>query len=89
MAGHKRRLDDGAVVQKSKKTKLSSDKPEKKTHKGDSVPSASAITLEEIDFPRGGGTSLTPLEVKTIRAEAVREADQELFAVSGLIVVKD
>ncbi|KAG9314209.1 hypothetical protein JVU11DRAFT_4995 [Chiua virens] len=37
------------------------------------------MTLDEIDFPRGGGTTLTPLEVKTIRAEAVREADQELF----------
>ncbi|KAF8560198.1 hypothetical protein OG21DRAFT_1401925 [Imleria badia] len=81
MAGHKRRLDDGASVQKSKKTKLSSDQSEKKAHKRDPVPSTSAMTLEEIDFPRGGGTTLTPLEVKTIRAEAVKEADQELFAV--------
>ena len=89
MVGHKRRLDDGAFVQKSKKTKLSSEKSEKKTHKGDSIPSTSAMTLEEIDFPRGGGTTLTPLELKTVRAEAVREADQELFAVSGPIVVKD
>ncbi|KAH0838161.1 hypothetical protein J3R83DRAFT_6412 [Lanmaoa asiatica] len=72
MAGHKRRLDDGPFAQTSKKTKLSSDKR-------DSVPSTSAMTLEEVDFPRGGGTTLTPLEVKTIRAEAVREADQELF----------
>lgn len=89
MTGHKRRLEDGASVQKSKKTKLSSEKSEKKTHKGDPVPSTSAMTLEEIDFPRGGGTTLTPLEVKTVRAEAVREADQELFAVSVPIVVKD
>lgn len=89
MMGHKRRLEDGASVQKSKKTKLSSEKSEKKTHKGDPVPSTSAMTLEEIDFPRGGGTTLTPLEVKTVRAEAVREADQELFAVSVPIVVKD
>lgn len=89
MAGHKRRFDDGAFVQKSKKTKVSSEKSEKETHKGHSAPSTSAMTLEEIDFPRGGGTTLTPLEVKTIRAEAVREADQELFAVSGPIVVKD
>ncbi|KAF8445766.1 U3 snoRNP-associated protein Rrp5 [Boletus edulis BED1] len=80
MAGHKHRLDDdGTSVQKSKKTKLLSDKPEKKTHKRDSVPSTSAMTLDAIDFPRGGGSTLTPLEVKTIRAEAVREADQELF----------
>jgi len=89
MAGHKRRLDDGVFVQKSKKTKLSSEKSEKRAHNGDSVPSTSAMTLEEIDFPRGGGTTLTPLEVKTIRAEGVREADQELFAVSGPIVVQD
>ena len=89
MAGHNRRLDEGAFDQKSKKTKLSSDKSEKKTHKGDPIPSTSAMTLEEIDFPRGGGTTLTPLEVKNIRAEAVREANQELFAVSGPIVVKD
>ncbi|KAF9015563.1 U3 snoRNP-associated protein Rrp5 [Cyathus striatus] len=34
---------------------------------------------EEVDFPRGGGTSFTPLEVKTIRAEAVKEADEKLF----------
>lgn len=87
MAGHKRRLDDGAFVQKSKKTKL--EKSEKKTHSGDSVPSTSAMTLEEIDFPRGGGTTLTPLEVKTIRAEGVREADQELFAVSDPIMLQD
>ena len=89
MAGHKRSLDDGTSVQKSKKTKLSSEKSGKKTHKGDPVPSTSATTLEEIDFPRGGGTTLTPLEVKTVRAEAVREADRELFAVSDPIVVKD
>jgi rRNA biogenesis protein RRP5 len=89
MAGHKRPLDDGTSAQKSKKTKLSSEKSDKKTDKGDPVPSTSAMTLEEIDFPRGGGTTLTPLEVKTVRAEAVREADQELFGVSGPIVVKD
>ncbi|KAF9040398.1 nucleic acid-binding protein [Hymenopellis radicata] len=39
----------------------------------------SKLTPNEIDFPRGGGTSFTPLEVKTIRAEALKEADQELF----------
>lgn len=89
MAGHKRRLDDGTSAQKSKKSKLSFEKPEAKNHKRNPVPSTSAVTLDEIDFPRGGGTTLTPLEVKTTRAEAVREADQELFTVSGPIVVKD
>lgn len=89
MSGHKRRLNDGAFASKSKKIKSSSEMSEKKNHNGDLVPSTSAMTLDEIDFPRGGGTTLTPLEVKTIRAEAVREADQELFAVSGPIVAKD
>ncbi|KAF8140429.1 hypothetical protein EV363DRAFT_1393337 [Boletus edulis] len=60
MAGYKHRLDDDGTS------------PEKKTHKRDSVPSTSAMTLDAIDFPRGGGSTLTPLE-------AVREADQELF----------
>ena len=89
MVGHKCSLDDGTSVQESKKTKLSSEKSEKKTHKGNPAPSTSAMTLEEIDFPRGGGTTLTPLEVKTVQAEVVREADQELFAISDPIVVKD
>ncbi|KAG8219657.1 hypothetical protein J3R82DRAFT_612 [Butyriboletus roseoflavus] len=84
MVGRKRHLDDGGFAQKSKKTKLSLEK----THKGDSVPSTSAMTLEETDFPRGGGSTLTPLEVKTIRAEAVREADQELFASAKQAQVK-
>ncbi|KAF7339807.1 rRNA biogenesis protein RRP5 [Mycena venus] len=35
--------------------------------------------LKTVDFPRGGGTSFTPLEVKAIRAEAVKEANAELF----------
>lgn len=37
--------------------------------------------VQEVDFPRGGGTTLTPLQVKSIRAEAVKEADEELFTV--------
>ncbi|KAF7320265.1 hypothetical protein MKEN_00811100 [Mycena kentingensis (nom. inval.)] len=34
---------------------------------------------QDVDFPRGGGTTFTPLEVKAIRAEAVREADADLI----------
>ncbi|KAI6136482.1 hypothetical protein F5141DRAFT_1074915 [Pisolithus sp. B1] len=37
------------------------------------------MTAEEVDFPRGGGTSLTALEVKEIRAEAIKEADKGLL----------
>ncbi|KAF9244529.1 hypothetical protein BU15DRAFT_85908 [Melanogaster broomeanus] len=80
MPGHKRPLDDGSSVQKSKKTKVSSERVEKKMDKERPGPSTSAVTMEELDFPRGGGTSLTPLEVKAIRAEAAHEADQELFS---------
>ncbi|BEI83321.1 hypothetical protein CcaverHIS002_0311890 [Cutaneotrichosporon cavernicola] len=37
----------------------------------------SALQAEEVDFPRGGGTTLTPLEVKQVRAEGRAEADAE------------
>ncbi|CAK9780409.1 hypothetical protein CC85DRAFT_256901 [Cutaneotrichosporon oleaginosum] len=37
----------------------------------------SALKAEEVDFPRGGGTTLTPLEVKQVRAEGRAEADAE------------
>lgn len=38
----------------------------------------SALKDEETDFPRGGGTSLTALEMKQIRDEGRREADEEV-----------
>lgn len=73
MAAQKRSLDDSSSSQKQKKSKV--------------VPSletapTSQLVHDEIDFPRGGGSSFTPLEVKTIRAEAAKEADQELFKVT-------
>lgn len=37
----------------------------------------SALQSEEVDFPRGGGSSLTAFETKQIRAEGQREADAE------------
>ena len=84
-AGKKRVLDDAAVSPKAKKTKTEghSKKSKDKTEK----PAAPTSTLisDDIDFPRGGGTSLTPLEVKTLRAEAAKEADKELFEVSVLL----
>ena len=36
-----------------------------------------AVPATEIDFPRGGGSSLTPLEQKTIYAEAAMEVREE------------
>lgn len=58
---------------KSKKPKT-----EKPTTK---AAATSTLIPEEVDFPRGGGTSLSALEVKTLRAEAVKEADEALFEV--------
>jgi rRNA biogenesis protein RRP5 len=37
----------------------------------------STLQMEETDFPRGGGTSLTALEVKQARDEGRREAQAE------------
>jgi hypothetical protein len=38
------------------------------------LPAQSLLKPEAIDFPRGGGTSLTAHEVKVSRAEGAREA---------------
>ena len=88
MAAKKRQLEDTASVPKAKKTKVASEgKKEKKEAKPEHIPQPTAhIVPEETDFPRGGGTSFTPLEVKTIRAEAVKEANAELFTVRDLLV---
>jgi rRNA biogenesis protein RRP5 len=37
----------------------------------------SSLQHEEVDFPRGGGTSLTALEMKETMLEGRREADME------------
>ncbi|KAG5651611.1 hypothetical protein H0H81_008071 [Sphagnurus paluster] len=72
MVSQKRPLEESSTTHKSKKTKVADAKQSKPS-------TASALVAEEVDFPRGGGTSFTPLEVKTIRAEAVKEANDELF----------
>ncbi|KAJ3505470.1 hypothetical protein NLJ89_g7399 [Agrocybe chaxingu] len=71
MAAQKRGLDDSSSTHKPKKSRTDSKSQPQPT---------STLLAEEVDFPRGGGTSFTPLEVKAIRAEAVKEADAELFA---------
>lgn len=80
-AGKKRVLDETSGNPKAKKTKT--DKTVRKAKEETTKPTQppSALVADEIDFPRGGGTTLTPLEVKTLRAEAAQEADKELFAV--------
>lgn len=40
----------------------------------------SALNDEENDFPRGGGSSLTPFELRQIQVEGRREADAEVAA---------
>ena len=46
-------------------------------------PATSILRPEEVDFPRGGGTSFTPVEYKAIRTEALKELkEEEVFKVS-------
>ncbi|THH02559.1 hypothetical protein EW026_g275 [Hermanssonia centrifuga] len=76
--GVKRGLEDASGSPKPKKTKV-----DEKLHRANKSEKPSQVTStlapEDVDFPRGGGTSFTPLEVKAIRAEAVQEANMELF----------
>ena len=57
----------------------------KKSDKTESAPRAapsflSSLQSDETDFPRGGGTTLTPLEYKQVLQEGRREADAEAHA---------
>jgi hypothetical protein len=87
MVAKKRNLEDGTSP-KAKKSKLAAEANTDKKQKMDkakvkankSLESTSNIVPEEIDFPRGGGTTFTPQEVKAIRAEGMTEAD-DLFKV--------
>jgi rRNA biogenesis protein RRP5 len=82
----KRPLEDVSTTHKSKKSKVTNEGTTKKTRPSQPT---SKLVSEEVDFPRGGGTSFTPLEVKAIRAEAVKEADEELFEVIHLTLSED
>jgi rRNA biogenesis protein RRP5 len=77
MAAQKRSLDDASTSRKVKKLKTEAEKSKSKPR----TSGPSTALTEEVDFPRGGGTSFTPLEVKAFRAEAVKEANAELFKV--------
>jgi len=65
--------------------KIAKDKKSKKRDAGGAEQTSAPLPLEELDFPRGGGTSFTPVEVKAIRAEAVKEANEELFKVCRIV----
>ena len=78
----KRALENAGEGTSPKKIKLAS-KPEKKRKSEAAQVSVQTSSSPggEVDFPRGGGTSFTPAEVKTIRAEAQREANEDVFKV--------
>jgi rRNA biogenesis protein RRP5 len=87
MAAGTKRPNNEFIAPKAKKTKVDH-KPHKQQSLADKpVQSTSSLVAEDFDFPRGGGSSFTPLEVKSIRAEAVKEANEELFKVSSIHVV--
>jgi len=78
----KRTLEDAGEGTSSKKIKLASKPEKKRKSEAAQVPVQTPSGLnDEVDFPRGGGTSFTPAEVKTIRAEAQREANEDVFKV--------
>jgi hypothetical protein len=63
----------------------------KKTHdnsaeNGTATARTSLLASEEIDFPRGGGTSLTALELKEARTEGLNDAESQIFKVCDAIL---
>lgn len=93
MVSKKRNLEDDTSP-KAKKSKLAAEASTDKKHKrlrakvkaDKPLETTSNIVPEEINFPRGGGTTFTPQEVKAIRADAKKEAD-DLFKVRMQYVV--
>ena len=67
-------------------TNSESQRKRPKTNKdGEKAKVASVSKQDEVDFPRGGGSSFTAAEYKTIRSEALKEIkDDEIFKVSFL-----
>jgi rRNA biogenesis protein RRP5 len=81
MSAQKHRLDDASSTRKSKKLRVSNAKAEREQKP---VQASPVLIPDEVNFPRGGGTTFTPLEVQALRTEAVKEANQELFKVRVL-----
>ncbi|KAH8119935.1 hypothetical protein DFH11DRAFT_1557375 [Phellopilus nigrolimitatus] len=78
MSSKKRGSEATAPVASQRKRVKLSDTPEE----GKQAPSV--LRPEEVDFPRGGGSSFTPVEYKAIRAEALKELnDEDVFQDSG------
>ena len=55
-------------------------KPKPSTAPRPALSFLSTLKDEETDFPRGGGSSLTPFEQRQVQAEGRREADAEAEA---------
>ena len=80
MPSKKRALDDSQNARHSKKLKVA-DSGKTKHLKSVQPEPTSALLTEDVDFPRGGGTTLTPAEVRATRAEGIKEANEELIKV--------
>ena len=69
----KRASDEPLRTREKKRTKVQED----------TVESGHPLAAGEVDFPRGGGSSFTPVEYKSIRAQAIQELkDEDIFKVS-------
>lgn len=80
MAVEKRtREESGSRPTKKVKT---DDASSKKTSSAPRPVFTSSLVTEETDFPRGGGTSLTPFEYKGVREEGRREAEKDIAEAS-------
>lgn len=79
MSPKKRTQEDGDG-QKRKKQKVSNENASTSAQ-----PVTSVLMKDEVDFPRGGGSSFTPVEYKQIRAEAIKELKDDVFKVCYII----
>lgn len=85
MAGLKRQSEGASGAARG--TKRPRDEPSTSTTTTDKPASSqprpvftSALMADEGDFPRGGGTTLTPLEYKEVRDEGRKEAEKDVEA---------
>jgi rRNA biogenesis protein RRP5 len=77
MMAKKRVLEDAQVKKQVKRPRREQFDPKP----------VSLLQQDDLDFPRGGGTSFTALEVKAIQAEGRKEADNDLFQVRFIFYI--
>ena len=78
----KKRASDDATPSKRKKPRLSQTQSD--THQDTEI--TSILRPDEVDFPRGGGTSLSAVEYKAVKAEALKELRDELVFKVGFLL---